>query len=324
LALFTAYGLMLAGARTGASHDEISLHAAQVEGLAVSPDGLVAASASRDGMLKVWDLATHRPAGETVEGIGGFACVAYSPTGKTLVAGGFAGEFVLVEGGVKRTLQESSASGPAAVRAVDFAPDGATVATGSDDGIVRLWDVSSGRVRYALEGHVRAAAAPDFAPGLELPIAVNDLAFSPDGRMLASVGMDGQAIFWDTPSGRVRMQISGNCGPLWSLAFSPDGRTIALGGSQGIALLNVEGGQSRRSPGAAGRITSILYLLGGTTLASAGSDGINLWDVSGDPVHLRRLDDGGKRAKVLAVSPDGTRILAGTTDGGVLSWNLAD
>jgi WD40 repeat protein len=136
--------------------------------------------------------------------------------------------------------------------------------------------------------------------------------------------VDGKAIFWDASSGRFRRQFSGNCGPLWSIAFSPDGRTIALGGSQGISLHNVENDQSKHCPGATGRITTILYLPGGTMLASASSDRTDLWDVAGDPIHIRRLDDGGKHLKALAASPDGTRIVAGTTEGGVLALNLTE
>jgi WD40 repeat protein len=299
------------------------LHTAPVEGLAVSPDGRTAASASRDGTLKVWDIASRRQVGETVEAMGGFACVAYAPGGKVLAAGGFAGDLVLVEGRVKRVLQASSASG-AAIRAVAFAPDGTSVATGSDDGMVRVWDVASGRVSYALEDHVRAAVRPNFVTGESLPTTLQGLAFAPNGRMLASIRSNGQVTLWDTSSGRIRRQISGGCGALWSVAFSPDGRVLALGGSQGIALLDVEGDRSRRCPSVAGRVTSIRYLPNGTTLTSASSDGIDLWEVSGDPVHLRRLESGGKPVKPLAVSPDGTRIVVGTADGGVLSWNLAE
>ena len=323
LALLVAYGLTLAGRSPGHGATRSPCTSRRSKALAVSPDGRAAASASRDGTLKVWDIATRRQVGETVQATGGFACVAFAPSGKALVAGGFAGDLVLVEGRVKHVLQASSASG-AAVRAVAFAPDGTTVATGSDDGIVRVWDVASGRVSYALEDHVRAAVGPNLASGTQPPITLQGLAFAPNGRMLASIRANGEVTLWDTSSGRIRRQISGDCGLLCSVAFSPDGRVIALGGSQGIALLDVEGDQSRRCPGVAGPVTSIRYLSHGTTLTSASSDGIDLWEVSGDPIHLRRLDGGGKRMKALAVSPDGTRIVAGTTDGGVLSWNLAE
>jgi len=68
------------------------------------------------------------------------------------------------------------------VNAVAFSPDGQTLASGSNDYTVKLWDVNSGRELRSLEGHSRS---------------VNAVAFSPDGRTLASGSADGQVRLWD-------------------------------------------------------------------------------------------------------------------------------
>jgi WD40 repeat protein len=94
--------------------------------------------------------------------------------------------------------------------------------------IVELWDVSSAR---KLSAHVA---------GREW---TSDLAFSPDGNILASANTDNTATLWDVPSGRPRMILTSHALAIFGLAFAPDGRTLATVGGDGTKLWRVETGQ---------------------------------------------------------------------------------
>jgi WD40 repeat protein len=70
---------------------------------------------------------------------------------------------------------------------VAFSPDGAQLATASDDGTARLWDAATGTARLTLKGHTGPVAR---------------VAFSPDGAQLATASADGTIRLWDTAAGR--------------------------------------------------------------------------------------------------------------------------
>ncbi len=81
----------------GTSSDEIRLHSGRIDGVALSPDGRFAASASSDRTLKVWEFATRRQETIAVSGINGFSGIALSPDGQTLAAGTFDGRVFLAD-----------------------------------------------------------------------------------------------------------------------------------------------------------------------------------------------------------------------------------
>ena len=98
------------------------------------------------------------------------------------------------------------------VSGLAFSPDGATLATGSMDGTIRLWDTTHGSTRASLPGHMQETT---------------DVAFSPDGRTLGSLGQGESLKLWHLPTLREVLSESEPAAGV-HLQFSPDGRTLAV------------------------------------------------------------------------------------------------
>lgn len=199
----------------------------------------------------------------------------------------------------------------APVSAVAFSPDGALIASGSEDHRVRVWQVATGRLLRRLEGHSSAVTA---------------VAFSPDGNALASASNDRTVRLWDAHSGRLLRTLQGHVYHVYAVAFDAQGRWLATASwDRTIQLWDARRGVVvRKLRGHGAPIRAIDFSRDGKRLASGADDHtVRLWSVD-TGAQLRSL--AGHTGPVTAVRfrPDGKWLFSGSADQTVRMWRLPD
>jgi RNA polymerase sigma factor (sigma-70 family) len=207
-----------------------------------------------------------------------------------------------------------------------FSADGKTLASAAY-GAVRLWDVATGR-RIAELPCPRPAGfgpvPPNAGAGQQhffTPYdAIAALAWSSDGKLLATAGAPSGLTVWDVARAREIEALRGPAGSVLAVAFAPDGRSLATAGVDGrVALWKIPSGkllgEARERPW---RVSAVAFSPDGGRLVSAGPDGTLLvWDVAALKAGLRPATEHLAKAELLVLwaglaSPDDIRSRLGT------------
>jgi RNA polymerase sigma factor (sigma-70 family) len=303
---------------------------------AISPDGnTLAVGESGTGL---WELSSGRHVNTLGKEF--VAAIAFGPDGTLLAAGGQQGVNLWdVKAGKKvHELQHG-----ALVRAVVFASGGKVLVSAGEDGTARLWEVASGKElrRWDTEkGPFQDLAASSTSPWVALadektlrlfnvesgkevrllgpnPYQRGAVAFSPDGKVLASAQDPGTLHLWDPATGKETHRWKTKQGSMFhTLIFSPDGKTLVWSGhdGSGVHWWDVAGGKEVPQPqaGHGGPVTALGFSRDGKDLLSLGTDGhFMCWNTVDGKNH------GGLQLPICAgvtFSPDGKKTLS-------IEWN---
>jgi WD40 repeat protein len=190
------------------------------------------------------------------------------------------------------------------VYAVSFSPDGAQVATASDDGTARVWDGVTGEVIATLNhsGWVSAVS------------------FSPDGAQVVTASNDGTARVWDGVTGEVIATLNHD-GSVYAVSFSPDGAQVATASNDGTARVwDGVTGETIAILNHDDRVSAVSFSPDGAQVATASEDGTaRVWEAAtGETIAILNHDD---RVNAVSFSPDGAQVATASSDGTAQVWD---
>jgi WD40 repeat protein len=247
-------------------------------------------------------------------------------------------------------LQQTLTTYSSNVMTVAISRDAKTLASGSNDKTIKLWNLDSGeeirifkghtsgitQVNFSPDGRILASSSSDktiklwnLASGQEIRTLrghsdeVTDIAFSPDSKMLASSSGDKTIKLWNLSNGEEIGTLRGHANKVWSVGFSPDGKILATGsGDKTIKLWNVANGEEIRTlKGHTDTVNHLAFSADSKTLASASSDKtIKLWNMPNGQ-NIQTLRGHSDALWTVAYSFDTTMVASAGSDRTVKLWN---
>jgi WD40 repeat protein len=262
-----------------------------------------------------------------------------------------------------KQIGEDWRDGDSKVWTIALSPDGKNAVSGSEDGLVRLWDMDTRKVITKWTGHTNTVRSvcwsrdgqrvvsgsfdgtvrewdvekgeTNLGPINTGHTAVYAVVYSPDTTMIATAGYDlptpdhdtESAIkIWDSKTGKFVATLKGHEDWLWCLAWTPDGKTLISGSvDHSIRTWNTSNWkQIAVLDGHTGAVYDIAISLNGRILASASEDGTaRLWNIDNNQPISSPLKHDPNRVFVVSFSVDGKLLATGCSDNNVYAWDVS-
>jgi WD40 repeat protein/serine/threonine protein kinase len=296
-------------------------HNVEVWSLALNSDGQSLATAGMGGSAKIWDADSYQQIAEFDGQMEVVFCVAWQPKSRRLAfAGGDGRQFtVKVWNAHTNEIEYVLRDGPEEYTAAAFRPDGKYLVTGRINRTVQVWDARDGRpigtlgtqrgiqsVVFSRDGRRLASAVqegwvhlwdatrlgeisetkpqePLWKFPAHIPGACLNVAFSPDGKRIATGAKDNTVVIWDVESHQELQTLRGHTGDVYTVAFSPDGGWVASAGEDStVKVWDSRTGKIIRSfRGHTGLVNTLAFSPDGRRLFSGSRDKtVKVWDVT--------------------------------------------
>ena len=195
------------------------------------------------------------------------------------------------------------------INSISYSPDGAYLASSSDDKTIKLWEVETGRLLRTLTGHTDD---------------VYSVAYSPDEKYVASSSSDETIKIWEVATGNCIKTLTGHTSYVRSVSYSPDGKYLASGSwDETVKLWEVATGECIKTfEGHNSYINSVCYSSNGVYLASGAYDNtIRLWKVATGEC-IKTFEGHTSYVDSVCYSPDGKYVASASDDKTIKIWEV--
>jgi len=282
-------------------------HDGAVTGGEFSKDGRFAITSSEDKTARLWNASNGALVRAFAHGAA-VNVVHLSPNGRLVLTAGRDGVARLWNARTGELLRQVKHDGP--INDARFSPDGRLFLTASADHSAAIWRVSDGQLLHRLAGHTGSVLAAVFSRG---------------GKRVATASTDSTARIWNVQTGNLVHELKGHSSDVLAVAFSPGGRLLATASlDKDVRVWNVATGAERNVLRIhAGQVSDVDFSFDGRWIATAGPTAVGIWDARKrrewslvDLIrgHTRIIND-------IAFSPRGWRIVTGSRDGTVRTFN---